>query len=170
MIDNTTPKPVLVKNSIPQLHSRWWTVLLVASLCVNLLIAGLVAGRMIMGPPPGMAPQGFGQLVPRKFFGDLPRERRQELMAVIRDNHDEFRLMREQAQATALKLADVLEDPNYDPEKAKAVIADFTTGANSLASRGGQVSMALLDKLTRDERILLANEIRDRAAHEGRKR
>jgi hypothetical protein len=78
--------------------------------------------------------------------------------------------MREQAQATALKLADVLEDPNYDPEKAKAVIADFTTGANSLAARGGQVSMALLDKLTRDERILLANEIRERAAHEGRRR
>ncbi|MEO6610212.1 MAG: hypothetical protein ABIN69_17255, partial [Aestuariivirga sp.] len=61
-------------------------------------------------------------------------------------------------------------DPNYDPEKAKAVIADFTTGANSLASRGGAVSLALLGKLTADERILLANEIRERATHEGRKR
>jgi Spy/CpxP family protein refolding chaperone len=169
MTENATPKPKLVSNAIPQLHSRWWTVLLVASLCLNLLVAGVVVGRMFMGPPPGMAPQGFGQLVPRKFFGDLPRERRQELLSIIRDNRDEFRAMREQAQATALKLADVLEDPNYDAAKAKAVIADFTTGANSLAARGGDVSMALLDKLTRDERILLANEIRERAAHEGRR-
>ncbi len=113
---------------------------------------------------------GFGQLVPRKFFGDLPRERRQELLSTIRDNRDEFKAMREQGQATALKLADVLDDANYDPEKAKAVIAEFTTGANSLAARGGAVSMALLDKLTADERILLANAIRDRASHEGKKR
>ncbi len=172
MTDHAMPTPTLVKNSVPQLHSRWWTVLLVLSLCINLLVAGSIAGRVLHGPPQpdGIAAQGFGQLVPRKFFGDLPRDRREELLSVIRSNRDEFRAMRDQAQATALKLADVLSDPNYDPEKARAVIADFTTGANSLAARGGSVSMALLDKLTKDERILLANEIRDRAAHEGRKR
>ncbi|MEO6608239.1 MAG: periplasmic heavy metal sensor, partial [Aestuariivirga sp.] len=148
MTDRTSP--ILVKNGIPHLRSRWWTVLLVASLGINLLIAGVVAGRAFNGPPGGIAPQGFGQLVPRKFFDDLPRQRRDELMGVIRDNRDEFKAMRQQAQATALKLADVLEDPNYDPEKAKAVIADFTTGANSLASRGGAVSLALLGKLTAD--------------------
>jgi uncharacterized membrane protein len=162
--------PTLVKNGIPHLRSRWWTVLLVASLGINLLIAGVVAGRAFNDPPGGMAPQGFGQLVPRKFFDDLPRQRRVELMNVIRNNRDEFKTMRQQAQATALKLADVLEDPNYDPEKAKAVIADFTTSANSLASRGGAVSLVLLEKLTADERILLASEIRVRATHEGRKR
>ena len=171
MIDKAVPPPVLIKNAIPHLRSRWWTVLLIASLGVNLLIAGVVAGRMLDGPPPGgIAMQGFGQLVPRKFFGDLPRERREELMALIRDNRDEFKTMREQAQATALKLADVLGDANYDPEKARAVIAEFTTGANSLAVRGGSVSMALLDKLTPDERVLLASAIRGRAAREGKKR
>jgi hypothetical protein len=173
MIDNssppTGPTPVLIKNAIPHLRSRWWTVLLVASLCINLLVAGVVAGHVWNEPPGGIVPQGFGQLVPRKFFSDLPRERRQELLAIIHDNRDEFKIMRDQAQATALKLADVLDDPNYDPEKAKAVIADFTTGANSLAARGSAVSMTLLDKLTPQERILLAYAIRDRAAHEGRK-
>jgi hypothetical protein len=171
MTDKVSSAPSLVRNSIPHLRSRWWTVLLVASLGVNLLVAGLVVGRAFNGPPPGgMGAQGFGQLVPRKFFEDLPRQRRDELMAVVRDNRDEFKSMRQQAQATALKLADVLEDPNYDPEKAKSVIADFTTGANSLASRGGAVSLALLEKLTSDERILLASEITDRAFHEGKKR
>ncbi len=170
MIDNGAASPVLVKNAIPHLRSRWWTVLLVVSLGANLLIAGMVAGRILNGPPNGFAPQGFGQLVPRKFFADLPRERRQELLSILRDNREEFKAMRDQAQATALKLADLLDDPNYDSVKAKAVIAEFTTGANSLATRGGAVSIALLDKLTADERILLANEIRDRAAHEGRKR
>lgn len=169
MTDKAGPAPVLIKDAIPHLRSRWWTVLLIVSLGINLLIAGVVAGRMLGGPPGGMILQGFGQLVPRKFFGDLPHERRQELMALIRDNRDEFKAMRDQALATALKLADVLDDANYDPEKAKAVIAEFTTGANSLAARGGAVSMALLDKLTPDERILLANAIRDRAAHEGKK-
>ncbi len=162
--------PTLVRNGIPTLRSRWWTALLVVSLGINLLIAGVVAGRALNGPPWGSAPQGFGQLVPRKFFDDLPRQRRDELMGVIRDNRDEFKTMRQQAQATALKLADVLEETNYDPEKAKAVIADFTTSANSLASRGGAVSLALLEKLTAEERILLAGEIRERATHEGRKR
>lgn len=170
MIDKAPTTPVLIKNAIPHLRSRWWTVLLIASLGINLLIAGIVAGRMVNGPPGPGIPQGFGQLVPRKFFGDLPRERREELMALIRDNRDEFKAMREQAQATALKLADVLDDANYDPEKAKAVIAEFTTGANSLAARGSSVSMVLLDKLTHDERVLLASAIRDRAAREGKKR
>lgn len=172
MTDHTMPNPtpILVKNSVPQLHSRWWTALLVLSLCANLLVAGAIAGRFLHGPPDGVGGQGFGQLVPRKFFGDLPKDRRDELLQVIRNDRDEFRAMREQADATALKLADVLSDPNYDAEKARAVIADFTTGANSMAARGGSVSMALLDKLTPPERILLANEIRDRAAHEGRKR
>jgi uncharacterized membrane protein len=170
MIDNQVSAPMLVRNSIPQLHSRWWTALLVLSLGANLLVAGLVAGHAFMAPPGGMAAPGFGQLVPRKFFGDLPRDRRRELLSVIHDNRDDFQAMRDQVQATALKLADVLSEPNYDREKVQTVVNDFTTGANSLAARGGSVSMALFDKLTPEERILLAGEIRERATHEGKKR
>jgi len=91
-------------------------------------------------------------------------------LAVVRSNREDFSAMREQTQATALKLADVLDDPNYDAEKAKAVIDEYTSSVGSLATRGAAVSMALLEKLTPEERILLANAIRDRATHEGRKR
>ncbi len=151
---------------VPILRSRWWTGLLGLSLMANLLVAGAVIGHAIH---PERYENGgrasFAQLVPRKFFMDLPGPRRKELMQNLRNSRDEMKNLRAGFQVTALKLADALDAENYDAAIVKTVIDNFTTGSESLAGRGGAVVEDLISKLTPDERKQLAAAIRDKENH-----
>jgi hypothetical protein len=72
------------------------------------------------------------------------------------------------AASVTLKFADLLEQPNFDQIKIKAVIDDYTSGATSIATQGGSVILDIVAKLTPDERKDLAVDIRERAAHRGK--
>jgi Heavy-metal resistance len=146
--------------ALPQLRSRWWTVLLAASLCANLLIAGIAIGHRVWGGPPDRA--GYLQLLPRKFFADLPRARRHELMSVLRDSMKGMRGLREQADITSLKIADALEKQPYDPAIIQLAVTDFATGSQGLAAKGSALVTDLVAKLTPEERAQLAAAIRER--------
>ena len=150
-------------NPLPLLRSRWWTALLIVSLGVNLLIAGLMLGHRFGGGPGG---SGMGQLIPGKFFADLPGPRRRELLKDLRPMRDDIRTIRDEANATAAKLADALNAANYDATQVKNLVAEFTTGAGSLAAQGGAVVLQLVDKLTPEERKILSDDIKDRLLHE----
>lgn len=155
------------KNRVPALRSRWWAGLLVLSLMANLLVAGLLVGR-IMQPHrfDNMMRDGFVQLVPRKFFNELPAPRRKEILQFLRDHRGELKALRETSQATLVKLADALE--NYDAATVKSVIDSFTTGSESLAAKSGAVVMDLVAKLTPEERKKLAETIRERGSRRQR--
>jgi hypothetical protein len=150
---------------IPQLQSRWWTVLLALSLMANLMIIGAALGHRF-GPHRNdlMARQDMMQLVPRKFISELRDDRRHEIMDFLRGNKVELKSLREASQATALKLADALE--NYDAANVKSVIDAFTTGNTSLAAQRGVILNELIGKLTPDERKSLAQAIRERRGQE----
>jgi uncharacterized membrane protein len=150
-----------LKNRVPTLRSRWWTALLALSLMANFLVGGLIVGR-IMYPHQvdRMMRDSFVQLVPRRFFLDLPAPRRKELTQFLRDHRGELKALREASQITMRKLADALE--NYDAATVKSVIDSFTTGSESLAAKSGAVVMDLVAKLTPEERKKLAEIIRER--------
>lgn len=163
----TDTRITTISNAIPQLKSKWWTVILVLSLMVNLLIAGAIAGRFAMGREFG-GPKGssFVQLIPRKFIDELSFARRRELMDALRDNRDEFKQMRAAANAAALELAAVLESPTYDNAAVQAIIERFATSRESLAAKGSAIVTDIISKLTAEERKNLAAAIRDRSDHE----
>jgi hypothetical protein len=142
---------------VPQLRSRWWSLLLALSLCANLLVAGIAIGHRVWGGPPDRA--GYLQLLPRKFFADLPRSRRHELMSVLKDGMGG---MREQADITSLKIADALEKQPYDPALIQQAVTDFATGNQGLATKGSALVTNLAAKLTPEERAQLAAAIRER--------
>jgi hypothetical protein len=150
-----------LKNRVPTLRSRWWTGLLVLSLTANFLVGGLIVGR-IMYPHEmdRMMRDRFVQLVPRKFFMDLPAPRREEIIQFLRDHRGELKALRETSQTTLVKFADALE--NYDTATIKSVIDSFTTGSESLAAKSGAVVTELVMKLTPEERKKLAEIIRER--------
>ncbi len=155
-----------LKNYFPTLQSRWWTGLLGLSLMANLLVAGAVIGHALH--PDRFESAGrasFVQLVPRKFFMDLPGPRRKELMQDLRKDHDEMKSLRAGFQVIALKLADALDVQNYDAAAVKAVVDSFTTGSESLAGRGGVAVEYLISKLSPAERKQLAAAIRDKENH-----
>jgi uncharacterized membrane protein len=153
-------KPTFL-NRIPQLASRWWTVVLAISLMANLLIVGLGLGHRF-GPHRGemMPRQEMMQLIPKKFISELPNERRREIMDFLRGNKNELKSLRDAAQENALKLAAALE--NYNTENVKSVIETFTTGTSSLAAQRGVILNELITKLTPDERKSLATAIKER--------
>ena len=154
-----------LQNAVPTLRSKWWVVLLVLSLMLNLTVAGALFGRAFHGKQfGGQGKDNFVQLIPRTFFETLPDARRKELLQILRDNRDEFKAMRDASAAAALELATALENPTYDATAVKTIIDKFATGRESLAGKGGAVVENIISKLTPAERALLAAAIKDRAA------
>lgn len=149
---------------LPQLRSRWWTLLLGLSLMVNLLVAGLAVGvGLDGGPVDRIMGASYIQLIPRSFLRDLPRDRRHELMKIVHGRSEALRELRDNSQSSPLKLAETLENPAATAAELKAAVDMFTTGTESLAAGGGAVVMEIVGKLTPDERKLLATAIRERA-------
>ena len=162
----TTPPK---RRFIPELRSPWWTALLVLSLMANLVVGGAAIGARMKGGGWQMGlMENRAQLLPRKFFAELPRDRRRELMDIFKSKKDQFAQSREAADAVTLKFADLLEQPDFDQIKIKAVIDDFTSGTASFATQGEAVILDIVAKLTPGERKDLAADIRERAAHRGK--
>lgn len=163
----TDTQPNKFIDAIPTLRSKWWTGLLVLSLMGNLLVLGSAGGHM-MGDRQfgGPGKQNMVQIIPRKFFDELSKPRRRELMDVLRGSRDDFKSMREQTAAAALELATALEMPTYDGAAVKIVIDKISTGRESLSGKASAVVLTIIEKLTPEERANLASAIRDRASHE----
>ncbi len=147
---------------VPQLRSRWWTALLGLSLMANLLIAGLVLGSRYRGDDRIMGANAV-QIFPRSFLGDLPRDRRNELMGVVRRDMRGLREMREGSSEEILKLADALEQDSGDLSLIRPAIAGYATGPDSLAARTVTLVTGVIEKMTPEERKSLAAAIRERA-------
>jgi uncharacterized membrane protein len=159
------------KSWLPQLRSKWWAALLGLSLMANLLVGGVLLGG-IFGKHrmERLAGVSYVQLIPRNFFRDLPSERRQQLMQIVRDNRDALRELRETSEASSLKLADVLEQPTFSIDEVQKTVSAFTTGTESLAAKGGDVVVKIVSQLTPEERKMLAQSIRDRESRGNRRK
>jgi Heavy-metal resistance len=154
---------------VPVLRSRWWTGLLALSLMANLLVGGIALGHRF-GPERGERLMGASaaQLVPRKFFMELPPERRRELLGDVRTNMRDLRGLRDGSSPAVLQIADTLAAEPFDQTRFRQAVDAYATGPDSLSVRGATIINGLIAKLTPEERQQLARAMRDRAA--GRKR
>ncbi len=164
-----TPNPQ-ARSWLPQLRSRWWTLLLGASLMLNLMVGGIIFGdRFAGGRMERLSGASYVQLIPRSFFHSLPRERRNQLMQIVKESRDDLRGLRSQYEGTSLKLAEALEKEALSESDLREAVTAFSTGTESLAARGGEVVVKIVGQLSPDERKALAQAIRNREAS-GRKR
>jgi hypothetical protein len=146
-------------------RSKWWQALLIGSLALNLLVGGAVVTRMVThGGPDRLMGVSYTQLIPRRFFAEMPRERRRVLLDILKKYRDDFRGDREASGQVAVKLAEAIVIEPYDIEKVKLVVNEFTSQNGKLAARGGDAALDILSVLTPEERQLLASTIRDRAS------
>ncbi len=168
--DNIDARESGWRRFVPRLVSRLWTVLLGLSLMANLLIGGLILGhRFGSGGPDRFANTNMIQLVPRSFLMELPRDRRRELLKIVREGMKEIGGIRAGSSALALKLADVIEKPELNSVELSAAIDAFATGNESIAAKSAVLSKNVLTKLSPEERTLLATAIRERAQRMVRK-
>jgi Spy/CpxP family protein refolding chaperone len=166
-----TPAPAVPQAAKPSwwARSRLLQGLLVASLALNLLVVSAVATRVWRGPGldrmPGIS---YVQLLPRKFLRGLPDEKRDAARAILKRYMQEQRGNRDLSRETSRKLAEAISIEPYDPQKVKAVFADFAAQSGQIAARGGDATMEILALLTPEERKALADDIRSRS-HPGKK-
>ena len=156
--------------SLPELRSPWWAALLILSLMANLLVAGAVIGfRFHGGRGQGGFSESSDQLLPRKFFGDLPRERKREFVDMLRSKNDNYMQNRGASDESSLKFADVLDQTTFDQAKAKSIVDDVTSGPKSFSAQSEALVMDVVNKLSPEERRSLASAIRDRITRRARK-
>lgn len=151
---------------------RWLMPALVASLALNLLVAGMfVADYMrpqhrharISGP-------SFSEILPRNFFRELPDARRAEFRAIFQKNRPAFREDRQALRDSALAVADRLSDKAYDEARTRAAIDAYGARSRELIDFGMTVAGEVVATLTPEERQALAEHIRKRAEHRRGKR
>lgn len=148
----------------PARGSHWWSVLLIASLALNLFIGGAIATRFLTRDgPQRFIGASYAQLIPRRFFAEIPGDRRKVLLDILRQYRKDFRAEREGTESVAEKLADVLVSEPYDVEKVKLVVSEFAGQSGKLAVRGGDAALDIIGRLSPEERKILAETIRDRA-------
>ena len=157
--------PTLKSHYWPFQGSYWWSTLLIASLALNLFIGGAVTTRFLTrDSPQRFIGASYTQLIPRRFFAEIPVERRKVLLDILRQYRKDFRADREGTETVAAKLADALMNEPYDVEKVKLVVSEFAGQSGKLAARGGDAALDIIALLSPDERKILADAIRDRAS------
>jgi uncharacterized membrane protein len=144
--------------------SRWWMAVLIASLAVNLIIAGAVAVRFLAPERfERFTGQGYSPLIPRKFLGDLPADRRKELGDLLKANRSAFRKDFAEMRKLAAEIADALEREPYDEAAVIAALDGHAKVASAMIARGEAVTIEIVRKLSPAERALLAKRIRERS-------
>ncbi|WP_421695781.1 periplasmic heavy metal sensor [Aestuariivirga sp.] len=147
----------------PRRHPNWLKLALIASLAVNLLFVGAGVARFyVEGPPERVSRSAQMQLIPRRFFAELERPRRTELLGVFRGFDKNFRDGRRSARQAIAALASALEAEPYDAVKVRAAVESFASQSDVLVSTGNKAALTLIEKLKPEERKLLALELRRR--------
>jgi uncharacterized membrane protein len=145
----------------------WLAILLIASLALNLLVGGAIAARFMFPERVERLTGAVTQILPRRFLADLPRERRKELMAVIRSYRGAFQDGRTKLREAALGLADTLDADPYDTAKTASAVATIEQAGQAMLTDGAKLANDLIGRLSPEERKSLAQRLRDRA---GRKK
>lgn len=142
---------------------HWTMFLLVLSLALNLLIAG-AAGMRYFYPErlERWSGASFTQLLPRRFLSDLPQERRREFLDLLKSRREVFRDSRAGMRDVALRFAEALERNPYDQAQATQAIEDFTRLSTQMVDSGTLVTLQIVQKLTPEERLQLAQHVRER--------
>ncbi len=146
-------------------RSKWWLVLLVVSLALNLLVGGAMLARgLTRESPERLMGTSYTQLIPRGFFREIPRERRREILDILKKYRKEFQADRDTTEDVAAKFGEALGAEPYSAENVNAVVAEFAEKSRNLAARGGAAALEIIGTLTPEERRILAKAIRERAA------
>ena len=151
---------------------RWLKLGLIASLAVNLLVIGGIAGSMLAwqrhGPRgAGRGGEEFGLL---GFSRTLPAERAAVIRKAIQAERTALRPLRDEIRDARREAADVLVAEPFDRDKFKAAIDKISEAEAKLKSAGLSVFLNTAERLTADERRALHDWWQRRKPHYFRSR
>jgi uncharacterized membrane protein len=133
---------------------------LIASLALNLLVLGTVAGTMYgfskYGPPrPGhMRGEDFGLMGLSREF---PEERRKEFRKLLRDDRAKLKPMMEDIRVSRRAAADLLAAEPFDRSALENAIAAVAEKERAFRHAAVMAFLGHAEQLTPDERRMLAD-------------
>ena len=135
----------------------WMKWALVASLAVNLAVAGMVAGALIKGPPaapwPGIALWHYARALPEPYRDDLGRE--------LRAQRGQWMGPREALRDQRRALASALTAEPYVPEAVGEVLAREARLTGELSNRGVELLLDQIERMSPEERAAYAAALRE---------
>lgn len=129
---------------------RWRSLLLVASLGLNLMFVGLVVARLVLvpGPPPLLW-----------AVKNLDQDTRERIRPLLREQFEETRALRAQLRTTEDKLRDIMRTEPFDEKAAAVGLAELRGVTGEFQLRMHKTALKLLADLPPDEREKVAGRL-----------
>ena len=116
-----------------KIRRNWLAWALVASLCVNLAVVGLVIGAALHGKPDRPPPGGEWAMA-----RDLPEPYRENMIAQLRAGRDKWIGPRERIGAQRSALADALDAEPFDIDRVRGILEAGRRSLDELAEHGAR--------------------------------
>lgn len=142
---------------------RWMKIVLVLSLMGNAVAIGAVGARAWQIHKHGHGYHAMHALGVHSFLRKLPRERRKELKAKIRQVRGELRDHGYSVMKPLKGFATALTAENYDRTKVEQAVRSFRLAHEERAATRERYILELVDALTAEERVMLGQKMLKRA-------
>ncbi|MEO1536799.1 MAG: periplasmic heavy metal sensor [Pseudomonadota bacterium] len=156
-----TPKP-----------RRWLMPALLASLTINLLVAGLVAGALLSPNGPrhggGNDQRALRGVLGEPFFRALPQEQRRAMVRDIIGNREKFREGHEILRARVDSFLAALRSETFDRDEAERLLVDQRNAVEQRQDMGERLLLDRLEAMSLAERSAYADALEEQL--KGRKR
>lgn len=149
----------------PAKQRRWLMPLLILSLGVNLMVAGIVAGSWLS--PDGPRKRDDGQRAVRgvlgePFFRALPDDQRREMAREVLGDRERFREGREALRERFENFLAALRAETFDRAELERLLADQRQAAVRRQDFGEALLLDRLEAMTQAERAAYADALENR--------
>lgn len=142
----------------PKPPARTWSVLLIASLALNLLVIGVLGGALVARHRHGAPGEcQFGRLIGDGgllgFMRNLPRERRLAIREAVEPARSVLRPLRQAAQLARTEVATAFNAVPVDTARIEKALGELVSAEAAVRRAGTQVLLAALTQMTPQERV-----------------
>ncbi len=137
---------------------KWVKILLVVSLGVNLMVAGLVVGAALKEPYQRSSPKNQDAIAFLSYA--LPKEHRQEIRRELVARRDEFQASRQALRGLRVEMIAVLEQEPFEIEKVAMLLEQQRALFLSMGELAHDALLRRIEQLTPEERTVYINSLR----------
>lgn len=154
-----------MSETTPSKPRRWQMPLLILSLGVNLMVAGIVAGAWLS--PDGPRKRGDDHRAVRgvlgePFFRALPEDQRREMAREVLGDRERYREGREALRARFENFLAALRAESFDRAELERLLDEQRQAAVSRQDFGETLLLDRLEAMTQSERAAYADALEDR--------
>lgn len=141
---------------------RWLAAGLVLSVSLNLLIVGFAATRAYSHWGKrwsGQTSIGHVMREGRRFVRGLPRERRRELIAIVKSRRSEFHADKAKVREAVRMFATALKQTSYEVTQVEEALNLLQGEADTMFTKGRSVTLEVIAALSAEERRAFADRL-----------